>query len=291
MAWDDFAGVDVNVTSSQVETARFGISLGRVSVGWELPASGPAYERAAEALNVAMAESSEDVLVVRYPAHVVSLGAVVAVSERSVLPAGALTYWGSEAEDVTAMSPRSPEGDLDVVTATDLPGSVDDVGRVVDAVIADSFAGYGNHYLANPLLDPDAVLAAYRDWARRSLEASRRDVLVLRAAGTPIGVATCVASRDGISHLEVLLAGVVSAAQGGGMYAVLLAGCALEARRRGLQRLIISTQVHNIRVQRAWARLGLHPFAAVETVHAVRAGLLGRIAETPVGYRSPVARD
>lgn len=281
MAWDDLTGSDVVVTSSPVETARFGVSLGRVSVGYGLPASGPAYERAAEALGEAVAGSSEDVLVVRYPAHVVSLGAIVAASERSVVPAGALTYWGAESEDVTTVSLVSPDEDLDVVAARDLPGSIDDVGRVVGAVIADSFSGYGNHYLANPLLDPVAVLAGYQDWARRILEAGHRDALVLRAAGTPVGVATCIASRDGISHLEVLLAGLVSAAQGRGRYAVLLAECALEARRRGLSRLIISTQVHNVRVQRAWARLGLLPFAAVETVHAVRPSMLTRFAGTP----------
>jgi GNAT superfamily N-acetyltransferase len=67
---------------------------------------------------------------------------------------------------------------------------------------------------------------------------------------------------------------MISAAQGRGRYAVLLAACAAEAHRRGLSRLIISTQVHNVRVQRAWARLGLRPFAAIETVHAVRRNLL-----------------
>jgi hypothetical protein len=38
-------------------------------------------------------------------------------------------------------------------------------------------------------------------------------------------------------------------------------------------------------VQRAWARLGLRPFACVETVHAVRAGLA--LSGARVRYRSP----
>jgi hypothetical protein len=36
--------------------------------------------------------------------------------------------------------------------------------------------------------------------------------------------------------------------------------------------------VHNVRVQRAWARFGLRPFAAVETVHLVDRALLDRLA-------------
>jgi hypothetical protein len=283
VAWDDLSGSDVRATSSPVETARFGVSIGRLTVGVELPTSGPENERAAEALAAALAAADEDVLVVRYPAQAVGLGAVVAGSGRTIIPAGALTYWSADTEEITAKSPGPVGSDLDVVAVSDLPGSVDDFGRAIDDVIADSFVGYGNHYAANPLLDPAAALAGYQDWARRSLTAAR-DTIVLRDAGTPVGIATCVASVDDTAHLEVMLAGLVRAAQGRGWYALLLVGCAAEARRRDLSRLIISTQVHNVRVQRAWARLGLLPFAAVETVHAVRAGLARQRHD--VAYRS-----
>ena len=282
MAWDDLTGTDVRLSSNAVETARFGVSIARLSVGWDLPTSGPTFEFAAEAVSDALARSPDDVVVVRYPAQVIRLGAVVARSGRTVVPAGALTYWGARAESVPTVTGE----DLAVEPAASLPGSAADVGRMLDDVVADSFAGYGNHYLANPLLDSGAALAGYQEWARRSLPGDR-DALVLVGSTGPIGVATLVGSHDGRSHLEVLLAGLVSAAQGRGSYAVLLSACAGEARRRGLDRLIISTQVHNVRVQRAWARLGLRPFAAVETVHAVRTALVA--PDTPAGfeYRLP----
>jgi GNAT superfamily N-acetyltransferase len=288
MAWDDLSGSDVRATSSPVETARFGVSIGRVVVGRDVPGSGTVYDRAAESVAAALAEASDDILVVRYPAEAVGLGAVIAGSGRSIIPGGALTYWGADAEDTLNASPEMTDGHLDVVAASDLPGQREEVAAAVDDVIADSFAGYGSHYAANPLLDPVDALAGYQDWARRSL-AAEGDTIVLRDAGAPIGVATCVASADGAAHLEVLLAGLVGAAQGRGWYALLLGGCATEARRRGLSRLIISTQVHNVRVQRAWARLGLRPFACVETVHAVRAGLALRARESGTVLR--VARD
>jgi GNAT superfamily N-acetyltransferase len=269
VTWDDLTGAGVHLSSNPVETTRFGVSIGRLIVGWDLPTGGAAHEAAANALADALVRSPDDVIVVRYPAHLVRLGAVVAGSGRDIVPAGALTYWGAEANSIL----EATDDDLDVAPAASLSGSATDVGRVVDDVIADSFAGYSNHYLANPLLDSDAALAGYQDWARRSLRGDR-DALVLLAAGVPIGVATLVGSGDSKSHLEVLLAGMISAAQGRGRYAVLLAACAAEAHRRGLSRLIISTQVHNVRVQRAWARLGLRPFAAIETVHAVRRNLL-----------------
>jgi GNAT superfamily N-acetyltransferase len=281
VAWDDLTGTDVRLTSSSVESARFGVSMARLSVGYDVAATGAAFDEAANDVADALARTPYDVVVVRYPAQVIRLGAVVARSGRDVLPAGALTYWEVRAESL----PTITDDDLAVEPATQLSGSAIDVGRMLDDVIADSFAGYGNHYLANPLLDSDAALAGYQEWARRSLPGDR-DALVLVGPDGPIGAATLVESHDGTSHLEVLLAGLIPAAQGRGSYAVLLTACAGEARRRGLDRLIISTQVHNVRVQRAWARLGLRPFAAVETVHAVRAGRLGDRNPSDVGYRT-----
>ena len=91
------------------------------------------------------------------------------------------------------MSPRISDRGHRRGGHTDLPGSV-------DAVIADSFAGLRQSPSREPLLDPGVALKDYQDWARRSLETVRGGALVLRGAGSPIGVATCVARRDGISH-------------------------------------------------------------------------------------------
>jgi RimJ/RimL family protein N-acetyltransferase len=75
-------------------------------------------------------------------------------------------------------------------------------------------------------------------------------------------------------HTEILLAGLVPAAQGRRLYGDLLLAVERAAGEAGRERLVISTQVQNVRVQRAWARFGMRPFAAVETVHLVRPELL-----------------
>jgi hypothetical protein len=266
------AGPGLRIEASPSEAARFGLSMARVSVGVDVPLSGAEYSRVQAELAEAIARLDEDLLIVRYPAGAMALGAVVGSAGRRVIPAGALTYWGASAEDI----PEDSTGTLDVVSAHELSMSGTSHGAItqmLNDVVADSFAGYGNHYLANPLIDADAALAGYQEWARRSLANHGRDVLILRHGSEPLGVATMAQSLDGSSHLEVLLAGLVSAAQGRGRYATLLAACAREARVRDVARLIISTQAHNVRVQRAWARAGLRPFAAIETVHAISRAL------------------
>lgn len=272
MSWDGLQGEGVRVAPSPLESDRFGLVMGRVTVGWGVRPGGPvAVDLAARELTAAVRDSLADVIVVRYPAQSLALAAALTLTGRDLIPAGSLTYW---AVPVAELRRPDPAPGLSVISLADLHGSVDTmclVGELVD----DSFSGYGNHYAANPLLDPGAALAGYREWARSSaLEDAKDALLLVEDGGKAIGLATLTDSEDPGDHVEVLLAGLRTAVQGQGLYATLLAGVAEEAERRGAGRLVISTQSHNIRVQRAWARLGLRPFAAIETVHVVRRGLL-----------------
>lgn len=250
MAWDTLAAPGVACAPSPADTARFGVEVHRLTVG-----PGPLD---AGALTALVEGSPADVLVVRYDVGRQEVPAVLAATSRAVLPAGALTYWETpvRAVDVPLRTVVVPSDELDPVAAE----------AAVRAVVRDSFAAYGNHYTADPLLDPVAALAGYEEWATRSLRRDPADVLVQLLDGEPVGVATVEHAED---HVEVLLAGLVATAQGRGLYGDLLAAVEARAAARGRGRLVISTQVQNVRVQRAWARHGLRPFAAVETVHLV----------------------
>src|SRR5690606_14805516 len=184
--------------------------------------------------------------------------------------AGSLTYWSAATGDITS---PTPVPGLEVDSLSRLPDEAERAA-VVEVVVADSFSGYGNHYAANPLLDRDAALAGYQEWARRSALANPDDALVLLLDRRVVGLATLLDSDAPGGHVEVLLAGLTTDAQGRGRYGTLFAGIVRAASARGRREVVISTQSHNVRVQRAWARLGLRPFAAVETVHAVRAGAI-----------------
>lgn len=292
MSWDGLQGSRVTYAESPVESARFGLTMARLTVGRDVRPDGPAAEdadRHPDLVTGAAAEVTDrlraadaDVVVVRYPAQSLGLAAAVASSGRDVLAAGSLTYWSAPASAIRV--PQPAEG-LEVVPLAQHTGDAEGRAAVVDAVVADSFGGYGNHYSANPLLDPEASLAGYQEWARRSALADPADALLLVLRGDAVGLATLVDGErpkgaggpgedPSRGHVEVLLAGLRTAAQGQGRYATLFGGVAREALARGRPEVVISTQSHNVRVQRSWARLGLRPFAAVETVHAVRPGLI-----------------
>jgi RimJ/RimL family protein N-acetyltransferase len=254
MAWDTLAAPGTTLVASPVESRRFGLEVHRGTVGpGDLDRAG---------LRALVDGSPADVIVLRYDVARQEIPALLATTSRAVLPAGALTYWEKQVGDVAEPSTR-------VVAATDLDPAVAE--QVVRAVVRESFAGYGNHYTADPLLDRSAVLAGYEEWAVGSLDRDTHEVMVQVLDGEPVGVATVEHSA---AHAEILLAGLVPTAQGRGLYGDLLLAVERTARAAGRERLVISTQVQNVRVQRAWARFGMRPFAAVETVHLVRPELL-----------------
>lgn len=266
MSWDSLGGAEVSHEPSPAESARFGLRMARLTVGRAVAGDDAVVGSTVTAL---LARSVDDVVVVRYPAERLGLAAAPARSGRDVLAAGSLTYWAAPVEEVAA-GHGAPDADLAVRTLAELRAGA----GVLDDLVADAFSSYGNHYAADPLLDAEAALAGYQEWARSSAERSPDDALVLLLDGRPVGMATVVESQAPGEHLEVLLAGLRTSAQGRGLYGTLLAAVAQAARDRGARRLVISTQSHNVRVQRAWVRAGLRPVAAVETLHAVRRGLV-----------------
>lgn len=261
MSWDAFQGATVTRSGSALESDRFGLTIGRVVVGDQCPEPD-----AARALTAALDDAPEELLVVRWPTRLVTLGAAAAASSRAVIPADVLVYW----EVPTSTLQPDPAALASDELRVEVPSAADDASRAaLDLVVRDSFAGYGNHYTANPRLDRDLALTGYLDWAGRALDDNPQDVVLLHHRDQPIGVATLTTGGDG-QDLEILLAGLTGSTQGQGWYRHLLAGVGEQARARGCSRVIISTQVHNIRVQRAWARSGFRPFGAVTTVHAMR---------------------
>lgn len=239
---------------STVEQERFGLDVDRLVVPRGTDASNEEVCRLASS-------SDAQVTVVRYPAERVDLFAALLATGRPALLADTLVYW-----QLRVGTGRRPDRDAELAVW------VEPLDRqAVEALVADIFAGYANHYAANPLFDARAALAGYQDWAARSLAAT--PPVVVARDGRPVALATV---DLGASEVEVELAGVVTREQGRGVYGHLLGAVEDVAARERRDAVVISTQGHNTGVQRAWARYGFDPAATFLTVHLLREGLLGR---------------
>lgn len=257
MSWGDTVLADQFAGShSSVESDRFGLGISRAVVPQGIGAAS-GYDEAR-----AFIEGSDDeIVVLRYPADRVSWFADLRATGRDLIFADSLIYWRLPIDG-------APKDRGLPATASVAHG--EPVGpELVDVFVNTVFDDYGNHYAANPLLDPSLALAGYRDWASRS--ASGDDVVTLSLEDSVVGLATTESSGG---TCEILLAGVLPSHQRQGLYAGLLHGCEERAHAVSSKELVISTQGHNTGVQRAWARFGFEPVAAFVTVHAVRPGLL-----------------
>lgn len=260
MSWDALQGDVVTHAASALESDRFGLTIGRVVVGQQASEAS-----CSQTLTALLDTAAEELLIVRWPTHMMTLGAAVAASQRAIIPADVLMYWEVPTDELRP--PSAAVVGLGLVTA--VPTEADSATRAaLEHVVRDSFRDYGNHYTANPRLDRELALAGYLDWATRSLTEDPQNVVLLLHWDEPVAVATLTVGGGG-GDLEILLAGLTGTTQGRGWYQHLLAGVGEQARARGCNRVIISTQAHNVRVQRAWSRAGFRPFGALTTVHAM----------------------
>jgi GNAT superfamily N-acetyltransferase len=248
MGWTTFDSDDFIVTASPAESARFGIEVARVVVGRH---SSIAVADVIEAI----VATGADLFIVRYPAEHVewSHRLFADLQPRTVFHADTLMYWHLE---VGAGSGRPPASGLAVETS---PGA-DAVAHLIGRIFVD----YTNHYAANPFLDHQAALEGYQEWA--TVSCTGGDCVTVVNEGEPIAVATLEKS---ISSVEILLAGVDPAWQGKGVYSTLVWAVEQQAAELGVPSVVISTQAHNVKVQRSWARHGFVPAATVETVHVI----------------------
>jgi GNAT superfamily N-acetyltransferase len=245
------------IEDSPLDSARFGRAVARLTVHRGEPRP--------EGLVATVRDHASDVIIARHPAELTWVPAALASASRDVLPGGGLIYWASPDGPPTPID--RPGVRVVDVRATPLDGADD----LVDDLVRDAFADYATHYSVDPLFDAEGVLAGQAEWARSCLRSQHSSVLVLHVAEEPAGIATVAVDGDDV---EILLAGVRRAHQGRGSYAALLDAARTWAHAAGAGRVVISTQTHNVRVQRAWARAGWTPIDAFDTAHLVRHGLL-----------------
>lgn len=130
-----------------------------------------------------------------------------------------------------------------------------------------AFANYLGHFHADPRLDRRGADATYVDWAQRSVTRQSNDeqARVALCAGSLAGFLTL--RRNSCSEFEIVLNAVHPDLQRRGLYQQLLQDALLTGREAGAERMIVSTQLNNFPVQRAWTKLGFRLFSAFHTFH------------------------
>jgi len=144
-----------------------------------------------------------------------------------------------------------------------LPGDEAEVERVA----AVAFQGYYGHYHADPRLDRGKCDEGYVSWAVRSctLKQVATEVLVAERDNKIVGFATL--RMNDPEEGEGVLFGVAPEAQGIGIYRSFMVSGMQWCKEQGVKRMIVSTQVTNVAVQKVWCRVGFEPAYSYYTFH------------------------
>ncbi|CAB4901418.1 unannotated protein [freshwater metagenome] len=235
---------------SDVDSRRFGLNIYRAS----LPEirEGELFEQ--------LVSNKVDVAILRFPTsqqHEISrldrLGVPYIISD-------VLVYYESDLRALGTSESRNPELLFE-------PAGVED-HEVLNSLVTEIFEGYRNHYSSNPVLSNVDVLEGYCEWARGYCMRGRqgRWAWIVRDAGVPVAFVTC-SEAEGGEEAEVVLNGVRPAAAGRGIYRDLISFVQRFFAQRGVPRLLISTQVQNVVVQKVWVRLDFEPIHSYLTAH------------------------
>jgi GNAT superfamily N-acetyltransferase len=137
----------------------------------------------------------------------------------------------------------------------------------VKLVAAESFRGYFGHYHADPRLDSTKCDETYVSWAVRSClsHGVADEVLVADSQGNVIGFATLRLNSP--EEGEGVLFAVAPSAQRRGIYRQMLIGGMEWCLSNEATRMILSTQIINVAVQKVWMRVGFEPSHSYYTFH------------------------
>jgi GNAT superfamily N-acetyltransferase len=137
----------------------------------------------------------------------------------------------------------------------------------VESVAAAAFKGYYGHYHADPNLDPAKCDEGYVSWAVRSctLRQVATEVLVAESGQKIVGFATLRLNSP--EEGEGVLFAVAPEAQGAGIYRAFMVHGMRWCKEQQVSRMVVSTQITNVAVQKVWCRVGFEPSHSYYTFH------------------------
>jgi GNAT superfamily N-acetyltransferase len=130
------------------------------------------------------------------------------------------------------------------------------------------FKGYQGHYHADPLLDQSKCDDGYAEWATSMCQDDGPNSAVMvcdQSEGQLAGFATL--RMNSPEEGEGVLFGVHPSAEGRGLYWSFMVHGMAWCRDRGATTMVVSTQITNLTVQKAWSRLGFEPSQSCYTFH------------------------
>lgn len=141
-----------------------------------------------------------------------------------------------------------------------------DQHEALNRLIAAIFVGYKNHYHSNPLFSGVDLAKGYMEWSLPYLADEDKVCFFIYQDQELAGFLTARLYGDQ-NFADIILNGVLPKFEGQGKYGMLLRHLAEELRQRKIEKMVVSTQLINQRVQQVWTREGLSLQQSFYTFH------------------------
>jgi dTDP-4-amino-4,6-dideoxy-D-galactose acyltransferase len=240
------SGESAVVLHSEVDSQRFGLKVGRLSVSAKSVLSD-------NEVVAAIMNSGFDLVILRYPSTRLKLGEMVAESTKSSF----------QADTLLCFSKRIHQADS-AILAGDIGVRFAHLGddAAIRTVAFKAFDSYKSHYAANPQFDTNKILDGYVDWASRQLvDAS----VVLVHESQQINGFLTLKIENGVA--EIVLNAVDPDMQNQGVYQRLIESAVHYATINDCEKIVTSTQSTNYKVMRAWVKYGFDIYLSLNTIH------------------------
>lgn len=137
----------------------------------------------------------------------------------------------------------------------------------VETIAAEAFKGYFGHYHADCRLDRQGCDDVYSSWAKNSCKKGdfADEVILLKSDDEIAAFATLKKINN--DDYEGILFGVAPKHKGKGLHLNLMKLSQNWGCDNGVQRLLTSTQITNVTVQKNWCRVGMEPLQSFYTFH------------------------
>jgi len=138
--------------------------------------------------------------------------------------------------------------------------------QIVETLIRQIFTGYENHYHSSPVFNAVNLAEGYLEWTLPYLSDSDKYCFLILDQGIPAGFLTARIYEEK-SLADIILNGVLKEYQGQGKYSFLIRHLKNVLCGIGIEKVIVSTQLNNQRVQAVWTKEGLYHFQSFYTFH------------------------
>ncbi len=141
--------------------------------------------------------------------------------------------------------------------------SIPSIKTILQQITEESFQNYESHYSLSPLLRPLST-KVYTQWIKTLTHTDNSSIFTHMDSSTVTGF---IATMDSLSSTDIVLNAVSPQFRRRGIYEALCKHVLYDSFQRSISVVTVSTQIHNLSVQKVWQKLHFEPFYVFDLYH------------------------